>query len=146
MSKQRLIERITQHREEKQLNKPIYKIKNLYVGKIVLLKERQFEGFGIWTTHSNFVKRFAIFTQDNYNTYTHIQSGQKLKDIDSAEAIIGDYAVHIVAPFEEVFATVMRQCHHTKDTKFSKNEIIEIETETNETLYPNQNQNSLFGL
>ena len=40
----------------------------------------------------------------------------------------------------------MRQCHHTKDTKFSKNEIIEIETETNETLYPNQNQNSLFGL
>ena len=122
-----LIEKHTQHKIETEYIKPIYKIENLYVGEIVFLQERKFEGFGIWTTHSNFIKRFAIFTKDNYNTYTHIQSGQKLKDVTSIEAFIGDYAVHIVAPFKQEFATVMRECLHTANHKFSKNEIIEIE-------------------
>ena len=87
-----------------------------------------------------------MFYKNDHNTFTHIRSRHQLKDVNSIDAIIGDYAAHITAPCNKSFFIQMLRCQFPSSTKFSRNQISEVETFINRTYYLEQEENILFGI
>ena len=145
MNKSRLIDSLIKKHKQYQNDKPKYKIKDLYVGKIVLQTRRDFTGVLRWTTYYSDIKQFGIFYKKNDSTYIHIKSGQRLKSINDYYSIVGDYAIENLQSFEEKFVCAMRQNNLNQNSKLSKNFVSEIETEVNQQINPYQ-QETLFGL
>ena len=129
---------------EKQRNKPEFKLVDLYVGQIVIQNKRECAGFGSYTHFYKIIKRFAFFTKVEYTKYAHIKSNQILYDLTSHNAIIGDYAVNNVRPFQEVFPLYMRNNNLSPSTKVSRVFIEENEEKINNELDPNQEVIDLF--
>lgn len=129
-----------------QLNKPKYKLKDLYIAEIDLLKKREMTSLTHWVSYYDEVKKYALFTCCGYNLFKHIKSGQKLIYIDSLSAIEGDYVVNNLKEVTKVCAIQMRRNNWNKNTKLSKNQIQEIETAINEKYAPNQKETDLFGM
>lgn len=117
---------------EKALNKPTYQLKDLYVGEIVYFKNREFTGYGKCDYYYRPIKSFAIFSKIGFKSYIHIKSGQILCDIDSSDALVGDYVVHKIKLFQEVFPIYMRRENMTPTTKVSKTFIDGTEDKINE--------------
>lgn len=147
----KLFEMLKQRKEEKEaiklekiMNKPEFRLCDLYVGEIVFYKKREDVGLGKVDHHYRKVKKFAFFYEIGYNKYRHIISGQELYELGSYNSIIGDYAVHKIRPFNEVFPLFMRKHDLKSNSKVSLNFIIKNENEINAELAPEQEVIDLF--
>lgn len=145
MSKPKLIQKMIQKHNERQNNKPRYKIEDLYCGQIVHFLDKEYVGqsfpyrnlFEYVLGRTNrytyvTIKEFAIFTKkDTYgpDTYIHLKSGQALQKM--RHSIKGDYAIEKPVLFKEIFPLEMRKYGLTEKSKFSKAEICELEDELN---------------
>ena len=140
----KLIEKHKQNKDKKFLNKPSFKLGDLYVGEIVLYKNRKSAGLGKVDHYYEEIKKFAFFYEIGYNKYRHIISGQELFELGSHNSIIGDYAVHKIRPFNEVFPLFMRKHDLKSNSKVSLSFIIKNENEINSELAPEQEVIDLF--
>ena len=119
-------------------------IMSVYINRIVLYKKCENVGFGVVDHHYKEIKKFAIFTEVDYQKYCHIKSNQKLYEMGAYKSIVGDYAVHKIRTFEETFPLFMRKNNFTTSTKVSRVFIEENEDKMNEQLDPNQEIVELF--
>lgn len=146
MNKPKFIQELIQKYKDYKYTKPRYRIKNLYIGKIVILNERKFIGLGVWDSLYNPVKEFAVFYKKDDYTYVHIKSGLLLKKVTDIDAVIGNYAVTNIKPFKEIFTIGMRDLNQSENSKLSRSLIDTLETDANNHLAPNQNVPPIFGL
>ncbi len=156
MNKPRLIERMTQRREERKLNKPRYKIENLYCGEIVYVVDKEFyKGPTFWQCGHNRtfrpIKPFAILyhniyigTNDFENDYRHIITNHPLRLLSHSE--IGEYAVNqdTLKNFDKYMQRYMIANNLKNTSKLSINDIKELEEYVNQKLYPEQEKDKLF--
>ena len=121
---EKLFEILKNRKKEKQLNEPKYKISELYIADIVLLKEHFYSGD---TSNYKFknIKQNAILVHSNWSSFIHIKSGQKLKDMFWSS--VNDYALNNVKHFREKLAVYMRVHNLTEDSKLSVKQILELE-------------------
>lgn len=149
MNTPEFIKKIIKNHKEKEFNKPKYELKNLYIAKIVLLRERRFTSL-TWASYYHEIKQFAILYKKSdysYDTYVHVKSGQKLAHNDDIlKTKEGDCAVIDVIPFTKYFAVEMLKNSLTKNSKISKHAVELLETEANKKLAPEQQPTKLFGL
>ena len=152
MNKPRLIKRMAEKREEKLLNKPRYKIEDLYVGEIIYITGKKFEmGYSFLTSGYQFkfkhIKPFAIFKHSylDKDYYLHVTSNHKLRQ-SSLTTEIGEYVVHndTLKEFDKYMQRYMIANNLKKTSKLSINEIKELEEYVNEKLYPEQEKDELF--
>lgn len=73
MRNPKFIERMIEKHNKKEYNKPKYNIEDLYIGKLVLLKNATFVNKDIISNQCDIIKEFAIFYYDGIE-YTHISS------------------------------------------------------------------------
>lgn len=139
-----VIENYKTKMQEHKDNKPVFPIKDLYIGQIVTLNKR--ECLGSWPLmykyYSKPVKQIAIFYHIKDNIYVHLKSGQVLTTLNNA--IVGDYAIKNIKPWISLYAPTMRECGHNLNTKFPKAFLLKLETDLNKTYAPNQEINNLF--
>ena len=140
----KLVEKHKQKKLEKKLNKPEFKLDDLFVGEIVLYKDRKNIGFGTVDHHYSIAKKFAFLTEFRYCKYCHIKSKQILVEMGAYESIIGDYAVHNIKKFQEAFPLYMRKNNLTPSSKVSLKFIIDHEDEMNNQLDPDQKVIDMF--
>lgn len=140
----KLIEKHKQKQTEKILNKPAFRLCDLYVGEIVFYKKCEKVGTEKYDHHYREVKKFAFLYEIGYGKYRHIVSSQDLCELGGYNSIIGDYAVHKVRKFEEAFPLYMRKNNLKPNSKVSLKFIYENEKSINEELAPNQKLNDLF--
>ena len=134
MNKPRLIERMAQRREEKRLNKPRYKIENLYCGKIVYVVDKEFyKGPTFWQcgykrTYKH-IKPFAIFKHDCWDGshYFHVVTNHPLRL--SLYSEVGEYSVNYdsLKKFNKYMQRYMIANNLKSTSKLSINEIKELE-------------------
>ena len=139
---------------------PLFKVKHLYAGEIVILNEREFRG--LWHPYkydSPQIKAFAIF----YNTdkefwpnqtpwFMHIKSYKLLTTRRYARK--GSFAIKNIQPFyeyidsEELWDDLYKLNIDIKspNTKLSLHNIHDLETKINHQLAPNQEATETFGL
>ena len=130
-------------RQEREDNTPKYAVKDLYVGKIIYLKDT-------WYTpkddivHWEFVtmKDFAILTKNDYGNYHHFISGINMKTRSQADK--SEYAVKDIKPFEYSCQDQMSMLQLTSESKLSKNQIIQLEEAINNKFYSYQDTNNIF--
>ena len=141
----KLIKSIKQRKEEKEaiklekiMNKPEFRLCDLYVGEIVFYKKCENVGLGIVDHRYREVKKFAFFYKIDYEKYRHIVSNQELCELGSYNSIIGDYAVLNVRKFEEAFPLFMRKHNLKPNSKVSFNFIRNNEKDMNTELAPDQ--------
>ena len=139
-----LIEKHKQEHIEKSNNKPKYKLKDLYIGEIVLYKYRKDVRLGVIDYHYDMVKKFAILKQVGYQKYLHIKSNQELYVMGSYYCAVNDYAVHRVRKFTDVSRIYMRINNLSLSTKVSLNFIKDYENEMNNLLAPDEVVNEMF--
>ncbi len=140
--KKRKLER-KQEKIEQEYQRLQFEISQLYVGEIVLYKERINKGNNISNYRYYPVKKFAIFTQTGASQYLHIKSKQKLHKM-GLFAIEGDYAVINIKTFQERFAIAMRNYNLDLSSKISMVVIEELENQMNNKHAPEQNVPELF--
>lgn len=151
MNKPRLIKRMAEKREEKLLNKPRYKIEDLYCGEIIYITGKKFEmGSSFFTSGYRFkykhIKPFAIFKHTCWDSdYLHIVSNHKLRHSDLISEI-GEYAVNddSLKKFDKFMQRYMFANNLKSTSKLSINDIKELEDYVNEKLYPEQEKDELF--
>ncbi len=151
MNRPRIIERMTQRREEKQINKPRYKIEDLYVGEIIFVTNKKFEmGSCFWTSGYRYkvkhIKPFAIFKHTCWDhNYLHIVSNHELREL-SLIGEIGEYVVNddSLKKFDKFMQRYMIANNLKSNSKLSINDIKELEDYVNEKLYPEQEKDELF--
>ncbi len=124
-----LIQRLVKYLNEEQYLRPRYKIKDLYVGSIAKLTNREYLYFGVWDDSYNIIKKYAIFYKQKDGTYVHIKSGQKLVELQ--RAIVGDYCVEDPKSYYKTYISTLRELGETENTKLSKSYIDELETAQN---------------
>ena len=147
MQSPKIIKQMIERYHDKQYRKPKYKLKDLYVAKIILLHKREYINIMEWYSYSQTIKEFAIFYKLNDDIYVHIKSGKKIGISDDLIRVEeGDPALKNVVPFVTYFAEGLIEMGLTKDSKLSKGEIEYIETEANKKLAPEQQPTKLFGL
>lgn len=146
----KLLENLKQRKQEKheiklekQRNKPEFTLGELYVGEIVLYKKSKYIGYGVYNNYFRPVKKVAFFTK-HYSNYTHIKSGQILKEMDSCLSVENDYAIIDIKTFQEAFPIYMRKNNLTLKSKVSRAFIEESEDELNLKIDPNQKICELF--
>lgn len=156
MSRPRLIEHMAQKREVRKLNKPRYKIENLYCGEIVYVVDKEFHkgptflqcGYNRTYKH---IKPFAIFyhniyvgTTDFENDYRHVVTNHTLRQLSHSE--VGEYAVDqdTLRDFDKYLQRYMIENNLKKTSKLSINDIKELEDFVNQKLYPEQEKDELF--
>ncbi len=144
--KSRLMQKLTDKINNYNYTRPKYRLDELYIGQIVLLKKRKYFNLLTWDSYYTEIKKFAIFTDVHKDMYKHIKSGQKIESLDSIYAIEGDYAINNIHQFTHAFAIKIRTNNWKASTKLSQKQIEELETQINQELYPNQKENSLFGM
>ncbi|MFQ6723753.1 MAG: hypothetical protein ACLRFE_00270 [Clostridia bacterium] len=156
MKTPRIIERMTQRREEKKLNKPRYKIENLYCGEIVYVTDCKFvKGPTFWQCGHNrtykHIKPFAIFYHNIYigahdfeDNYRHVITNHPLRQLQYAQ--IGEYAVNhdTLKDFDKYMQRYMISNNLKKNSRLSINDIKELENYVNQKLYPEQEKDKLF--
>ena len=140
----KLLDRYREKKNEKILNKEIFKLDELYVGEIVLYKKCEDIGLGEVEHIYREIKKFAFFYECDYKKYRHIISGQELYVLGDYKSIIGDYAVHNLRKFEEVFPRFIRKHNLTLSSKVSLLFLIQGEENMNKELAPNQKSDELF--
>jgi hypothetical protein len=147
MYKQRIIGNLIEKYNELTYSKPRYKLKDLYVGEIILINSRKFVGGLQWHTQFTRIKKFAIFYKKNDYTYVHIKSREKLP-IDTAIHLVdeGDYAIQLISPFRVGRHLAFLKDIIKDDTKLSREDIEKLETEINRQLAPDQKGTETFGL
>lgn len=151
MKKLRLIERMIQKHEERKLNKPRYKIEDLYVGEIIFIANKKFEmGSCFWASGYRFkfkhIKPFAIFKHTCWDSdYLHIVSNHKLQQ-RGLETEIGEYVINddSLKKFDKFMQRYMIANNLKKTSKLSINDIKELEDYVNQELYPEQAKDELF--
>ena len=150
MNKPRLIEYMAQKREERHLNKPRYKIEDLYVGEIIYIVNTEFvSGPTFWqsgtkTTYKH-IKPFAIFSRTCWeHDYLHILTNHPFRQSFHAE--IGEYAVNhnTLKEFDKCMQRYMIANNLKSTSKLSINDIKELEDYVNEKLYPEHKKDKLF--
>ena len=147
MNQNSIINKMIENFNEKQSLKQRYKIGNLYVGEIVLVKSRENVSLTKWYTRYLPIKKIAVFYKKDDHAYIHIKSGRQLYcEDDFRYAPVGYYAIRGITPFNKHFSSDMKQNCWTNKTKLSKHNIENIETESNIQLAPNQNITDEFGL
>ena len=114
----KLIEKHKQKQYEKTMNKPEFKLGDLYVGEIVLYKQCEPIGFGTVNHHYSIAKKFAFLTETGYCKYCHIKSKQILTEMGAYKSIVGDYAVHNVKKFQETFGKYINTDWGNEDSDF----------------------------
>lgn len=156
MNKPRLIERMSQRREERKLNKPRYKIENLYCGEIVYVVDKEFyKGPTFWQCGHNrtykIIKPFAIFyhniyigTYDFEDNYRHVITNHPLRQLSYSE--IGECVVNheSLKDFDKYMQRYMIENNLKKTSKLSINDIKDLENYVNEKLYPEHEKDELF--
>jgi len=140
----KLIKNYQQRKQEKLINKPIFKIGDLFVSEIVLYKKREHIGPGEYLHHYKEIKKLAFFYLCDYDKYRHIISGQDLRELGSYYSSIGDYAILEPKKFQEAFPIFMRRNKFDESTKVSLQFIINNEESLNKELDPNQKVNEIF--
>ena len=147
MKQNSIIHKMIENFNTKQSLKPRYKIGNLYVGEIVLVKSREMVSLTKWYTRYLPIKKIAIFYKKDDHSYIHIKSGQQLYcEDDFRYAPVGCYAIQGITPFKKHFSTEMNENEWTDKTKISKCVVEVFERETNKKLAPNQKITDEFGL
>ena len=140
----KLIERFKKQAEERKRNKPEFRIGDLYVGEIVMYKNREYVGDGVFEHSYTIVKKYAILIETGYHKYCHIKSGELLTKMGAYDSTIGDYAVHRIRKFEKASPIYMRKNKLSPLTKVSRAFIEDFENSINELLAPNQKVDELF--
>jgi len=115
-------------------NYPIYKIKDLFVGEIVLLDNHSFKR----------IKKFAIFKRRHNGSFVHIKSNKTFKPIE--EAVEGDYAINEIMNFIYMFIISIKKTNQKPKSAVSKQFIIELENRINSRLASHLTIDDLFGL
>jgi len=120
-----------QLKQEKMDNKPIYQIKDLYIGSIIQIEKEWYTGYND-TVHWQFIplKMHAILYHNQelpYDCYKHVASDYILKNQYNAEQ--GECAIR-----RDSTKSLYRCCPNyiignnlTETSKLSKNQIIELE-------------------
>lgn len=151
MSKPKLIQKMIQKHNERQNNKPKYKIEDLYVGEIIYIIDKKFETGSCFLTSGyrfkfKYIKSFAIFKHTCWdNDYLHILTNHPLAT-RSLSSEIGEYAVNYdtLKDFDKYMQRYMISNNLKKTSKLSINEIKELENYVNQKLYPEQEKDELF--
>ena len=151
MQKPKFIQKMIDKNNERKLNKPKYKIENLYVSEIIYITDIQpyvgptflQSGDKIRFRH---IKRVAIFYHDPFGDYLHINSNHELK-LDLHCHHPHKYAVRerTLTKFEDIAQTYMLKHNLKPSSKLSINEIKEFERVNNEHHFPEQKSHELFG-
>ena len=140
----KLIEKHKQKQLKKIMNTAVYQLEDLYVGEIVFYVKRECVGSDRFDHHYRIVKKFAFLYEIGYEKYRHVISAQPLIELGGYNSVIGDYAVHNVRKFQEVFPIYMRKNNLTPSSKVSLQFIIDGEKIMNEKYAFNQDVNELF--
>ena len=136
MRNTKFIKRMLENRNKKELNKPKYKISDLYIGQLVLLKDATFVNNDIISNQCDIIKEFAIFYYDGIE-YTHISSNaQHLKELNPLLVPFGELAVHNLKPLK----TYVINLGYSADEKVSKRFINELENNLNNKITSMQYQ------
>lgn len=137
----KLFQKIKTAKIKKWVNKPKFPIHSLYTGKIVYLNYEQYTGVSdVFRQNFRIVKRFAIFNYNRGFNYSHIKSGQELKEMWCANQ--KDYCIHKLEEFEEnaEMKLFMRKNHLTEDSLLSFAQIVALEEAMNkEKIYTTEN-------
>ena len=150
MNKPRIIERMAQKREERQLNKPRYKIQDLCVGEIIYITNTEFyTGPTFWQCGTKYtfkhIKPFAIFKHTCWDSdYLHILTNHPLRLSLYSES--GEYAVNhdTLKDFDKYMQRYMITNNLKTTSKLSINDIKELEEAINKELYPEQEKDEVF--
>ncbi len=140
----KLIEKYKQKQNWKILNKEVFKLDDLYVGEIVLYKKREDVCFGKIDHHYSEIKKHAFFYKCGHQKYRHVISGQELSELGKYGSIVGDYAVHNLQKFEEVFPIFMRKYNLKPSSKVSLLFLIKGEENMNKEFKTIQENVELF--
>ena len=151
MNKPRLIERITQQREERRLNKPKYKIANLYCSEIIYVYNTEFyRGSSIWNSKTRYsykvIKPFAIFHHTDFNEdYLHVKTNFTLRPSHCCNKP-GEYFINhkAIKDFDKYMQRYMIANNLKTTSKLSINDIKELEEAINKELYPKQEKDEVF--
>lgn len=133
--------------KERELNKPQYTIKNLYVGSIVKIDKEWYSYQGCKSIHNwtyTPVKDYAILEIYNnaFSRYEHIAT---LKCIDIRHwNQEGEYVVDDVVHFYKKLQTYMLKNNLQLTDKLSRRQIIELENELNKNCKHSCEEASLF--
>ncbi|MBQ3502223.1 MAG: hypothetical protein IJA72_00975 [Clostridia bacterium] len=146
MKQPNLITSIINKYNEHSDSKPKFNCNNLYIGRIVMLHKidyKQNDVAGIQRRNRvTPIKKFAIFYKKNTPYYLHIKTGKQLKRVeDSAEC---EFAIDNLCPLSIIFSNPLRS--ENIETKFSKKQICDIETEQNQQCGIIPNTEHLFGV
>lgn len=131
MQKKTLIQRLIDRYDEYQYNRPKYRIKDLYCGKIDGYIGKDILYNGIYGTE--YVRRkkpiqdFAIFYKDANGHLIHIKPYEYIKSEDEASKVSGYFASALV-PFVKVYGAGLPFLDLTKNSKISKAFIDYLET------------------
>ena len=150
MQKPKFIQKMIDKNNERKLNKPTYKIEDLYVGEIIYITDIEFvpgptllrSGHKYSYKH---IKRFAIFYHDPFSNYLHIVSNHEL-DTSLHCRVPNKYVIHYdsLNKLEDVMQPYMLKHNLKPSSKLSINDIKEIERIYNEHHFPDQKHDDLF--
>ena len=150
--RQEKIERTREKQRELYINKPRYKIEDLYVGKIIYIQSEKFYSgpthsifdSGTWITFKN-IKKFAIFYNPGpWIDDIHVVTNHTLKT--SLWAKPGEYCIHYdsMMKFDKALQRFMIENRLNRNSMLSIKQITELENNVNELNFPDQRKDDLF--
>ena len=159
MNKPKFIEKMIQLHNEKELNKPMYRLEDLYPLQIVKVQDREYNGLprpicyiprcelpSLYRHTYTIIKPFALFKPNDANTaFIHIISNHQLTEVPYTRRY--EYAVASCEQLEDIEELTQQYLainNLNKSSKLSVNQIKELERSINKKLAPDQTVTELF--